>query len=111
MSNLFSYVLGFMLTLPILLFGFDLLMLQSVASGLEAYATTIALKASASGLTNSLYEEVIEEGYVLVCLSACQYPQVGQTQTFVLQKSYTPLFISKGEINVSVKRTYIIGYY
>jgi len=111
MSNLFSYVLGFIFVIPIMLFGIDLITLQSVSAGLEAYATTISLKASTSGLNDRHYLEAEEEGYQLVCLVGCEYPQVGQIQSFVLQKSYTPLFISNDIITVTAKRTYVVGYY
>lgn len=111
MSNLFSYILGFIFVLPIMLFGIDLFMLQSVTSGLESYATTLSVKASFNGLTNNQYSEAEEEGYTLVCLVGCEYPQVGQTQIFVLKKTYTPLFISEETIIIKAKRSYIIGYY
>ena len=111
MSNLFSYVLGFIFVIPIMLFGIDLTTLQTVSAGLEAYATTITLKASTGGLNNGHYLEAEAEGYQLVCLVGCEYPQVGQTQSFVLQKAYTPLFISNDIITVTVKRTFIVGYY
>lgn len=111
MSNLFGYVLGVIFFIPTILFGFDLVMIQSISSGVEAYATTVTIKASSYGLTQSLIKEVENEGYQIQCVKGCQTPQIGQTQSFVLTKAYTPLFISTDNFNVSTKRSYIIGYY
>ncbi len=111
MSNLFSYVLGFIFVLPILLFGVDLMMIQTINSGLNAYATHLVLTASSNGLSDNDIAEATQRGYSLACISGCEYPQLGQTQSFVLIKTYTPLFISKDSITLKVEREYLIGYY
>ena len=111
MSNLFSSVLAFIFVIPVLLFGVDIMMLQTVSSGLEAYATSLVIKASSNGLKTTEITQAEQAGYRLVCLVGCEYPQIGQTQTFVLEKTYTPLFISNEEITVAVRRSYIVGYY
>ena len=62
-----SWALSFVI--PIMLFGIDLITLQSVSAGLEAYATTISLKASTSGLNDRHYLEA-EEGRLPISLSS-----------------------------------------
>lgn len=111
MSNLFGHILSIIFFIPTILFGFDLVMVQSISSELEVYATTIMIRASSLGLTESIMVEVENEGYQIECISGCQSPQVGQTQNFVMMKTYTPLFISKDNFKVATKRSYIIGYY
>ncbi len=111
MSNLFSHVLGIMLLIPGLLFSFDLYMLQTATAGLEAFASTLAIRTSNRGINYTHVDEAESMGYRLVCLSACSNPQIGQTQTFVLELDFTPLFISSEDITLIAKRSYIIGYY
>lgn len=111
MSNLLGHVFSIIFFIPTILFGFDLVLIQSISSELEVYATTIMIRASHLGLTEAMIVEVENEGYLIECVNGCQSPQVGQTQNFVMMKTYTPLFISKDNFNVVTKRSYIIGYY
>jgi hypothetical protein len=111
MSNLFSYVLSFILFIPTLLFGFDLYLLQVNTSELEAYATRVILAASDRGVTENLIAEVDKDGYQLICLEGCKNPEIGQTQKIVITKNYNPLFISKEELTLKAERSYLIGYY
>lgn len=111
MSNLFSLVLGAIIFFPSMLFGFDLFLIQSVSAGLETYASALTIRTSNQGIKDSHVLEAQEDGYRLICINGCQNVQLGQTQTFVIEKDYSPIFISSEIITLTAKRSYLIGYY
>lgn len=111
MSNLVSYVLSFIFFIPTVLFGFDIYLLQARTSELEAYASYVVLSASDRGINDSHIVEAAQNGYTLYCTLGCEFPQIGQTQQFVLTTSFNPLFISKEKLTLKVERSYLIGYY
>lgn len=112
MSNIFGLMYSFILILPTILFGIDLMQISSIRTYLESRATIVSYQISKEGglkppLIAKLEEE---EGITIDCQEACTYITMGETITFRLSRFYTPLILKKETMKVAVTRVTIVGY-
>lgn len=111
MSNIFGLMYSFILILPTILFGIDLMQISSIRSYLESRATIVSYQISKEGgLKPQLIAKLEEEGITIECQEACTYITMGETITFRLSRFYTPLILKKETMKVAVTRVTIVGY-
>ena len=111
-----SYKVGFILSMifvvTFFLFAGDLVSLQFIYSDLDAKSVTISYLISSHGKLDSGFISDIEDRYGIDFVTADNYsPLFGDEVTYVIAKKYKPLIMSQDEMNVSIKRTTVIGYY
>lgn len=111
MSNIMGAVFSFMLIFPTILIGIDYFVVGKIIVELEKKATVVSYVISEEGgIRPSLIQELSEEGITIKCNGQCTYISVGQTISYELVKTYTPIIINNEDIIISVKRTTIVGY-
>lgn len=111
MANLYGTIFSFILILPTLLFGVDLINIAKIQTGLEKRATILSYQISdQGGLRAPLVETLEQEGILISCQHACDYISVGETITFTIMTYYDPIILNKELVTLSVTRTTIVGY-
>jgi hypothetical protein len=111
MASKWGFMLSIIFVIQLLLMTGDIAMIQTKQSQLQAFATTIGQRISlAGGLSQSLIQWSSEQGFALICMANCQ-PQFGDTLTFRLDVTYTPLIMSNEPMNLNVIRHTVIGIY
>jgi len=112
MSYKISLILSFIFVIIFFLFGMDLLSVQYIYTDLDSKATNISYLISKKGDLEENFIKSIEANYQISfeCLKNCT-PKFGDLLEFKISKPYNPIIISKETINVSVKRSTVIGYY
>lgn len=90
----------------------DLISLQYLYSDLDAKSTSIAYLIAKNKGADKSFAKMIEDKYSVefTCLSYCNGAP-GDIIDFKIERTYRPLFISKEEITISIKRQAIISYY
>ncbi len=110
-----SYKMGLLLSvvflMSVFLFGADLLILNATYQTLDAIAMYVGNRVSYDGwLSPATKEYVVKQGATLT-LESSSTPAVGETFTFAVQKTYTPIIMKKSPFNVRVVRSCIVGFY
>ena len=94
------------------LFAGDMISLQFIYSDLDAKSVTISYLISEKGKIDDQLIAYVESKYNINFVSADNYsPLFGDEVTYVISETYKPLVMSSEELNVSIKRTTVIGYY
>ena len=111
MSNIFGLMYSFILILPTILFGVDLMRISTIRTFLEARATVASYQISKEGgIKQSLINSLEAEGVTIECSGECTYISMGETISFRLVRMYTPMILRKEEMEVKVTRVVIVGY-
>ena len=112
MSSKFGTILSLLFVAFFVALASDILTIQYLYSDLDAKSTSISYIISKYGKVTDNLEATLEERYQVefTCLNYC-ITSPGNVIDFVVSKKYKPVFISKNEITISVKRQAIIGYY
>ena len=111
-----SYKLGLVLSMVFValffLFGADLITLESVYSSLDAKANNISYLISINGVIDDDFINYVENKFLVAFdCPKNNYPTFGDKVVYKISSSYRPLVISKNEMNVTIQRMTIIGFY
>ncbi len=111
-----SYKVGLILsTVFIVLFfllGMDMLTIQFAFSDLDSKSTAIAYSIAEHGLIDEDFKSFIEQKYnVEMSNISNQYPLFGEEVDYTLSRSVKTMLVSNGNMNISIKRSAIIGYF
>jgi hypothetical protein len=90
----------------------DLLVLQSIFQDLDAISMNVSYLISKSGSVNSVVLDYLKNknGVVIIYEENAVY-QLGDICSYTLSYAYTPVFISRDELQITINREAIIGYY
>ena len=111
-----SYKVGLILSMVFVslcfLFGADLLSIQSVYSTLDAKANNICYLISKNGVVNKQFVRYVQRTYdVEFIVPTNLSPHFGEEITFTISTTYKPLIISKKEMQISITRMAVVGFY
>ena len=111
MSSKMGLILSMVFVFMFFAMGLDLISIQFIYNDLDAKSVAISYKISNYGTVNEEIKRSIEQTFDVkfTCVDNCS-PLFGDTVTYVISKSYRPLVVSASEMNISVKRTAVIGY-
>ena len=112
MSSKFGTLLSLIFVAFFVALGADLITIQYLYSDLDAKSTSISYIISKYGRVTENLEATIEDRYQVefTCLDYCSN-NPGDVVSFVISRKYKPVFISKNEITISVKRQAYISYF
>lgn len=111
MAYKWSMLLSLIFVFQLLLMSGDIATTQVIHGHMMAVATQISHDISLKGsIQPELLGWVESKQMTMTCLSGCS-PLFGDTLTFQLTQTFTPLIISNQPIEVSVIRYAIIGLY
>ncbi len=105
-------ILSFIFVINVFLFGSDIINLQLLYSNLDAVAMTAGhLIVEYGGITAAIVEFVESEADgTIYCVSNCT-PRFGDTYIYVVTTSYEPIVMSDEPMELSIRRSVVIGYY
>ena len=111
-----SYKIGLILsTVFIVLFfllGMDMLSIQFAFSDLDAKSTSVAYQISEHGQIDNDFKTYLEQRYnVSISDISNQYPLFGEEVDYKLSREIRTLVVSNGSMNISIRRSAIIGFY
>jgi hypothetical protein len=111
MAYKWSMLLSLIFVFQLLLMSGDIATTQVIHGHLQALSTQVSQSISLSGrITPELEQWVQAKDVNLVCISLCN-PLFGDTLTFTLSQTYTPLIMSNQPMQISVTRYAVIGLY
>ena len=112
MSSKIGTILSLLFVALYVVLSADLITIQHIFSDLDAKSTSVAYLISKHGTVDDELINAVEDRYNVEfrCLSYCN-SSPGDVVDFVISREYQPLFISREEITISVKRQAIISYY
>ena len=112
MSYKVSFILSMVFVAFFVLFAGDVICLQYVYSDLDAKSVTISYLISEHGGLDETFITYIENKYNVDFVYSDNYsPLFGDEVTYVIARTYKPLVMSQEEMQVSISRTTVIGYY
>ena len=111
-----SYKVGLILSMVFVslcfLFGADLLSIQSVYSALDAKANNIGYLISKNGVVDKKFVKLVQLTYnVKFTVPINPSPYFGEEITLTISTTYQPLIISKNEMQISISRLAVVGFY
>ena len=110
-----GYKLGLLLSsvfmMMVLLMAGDLFCISLIHSSLDSLSLTIAYRISYEGYISEETNKLAKEAGATLVVPASSSFRIGDVLEFSLNKSYKPLIISKNTIEMSLKRTTVVGYY
>jgi hypothetical protein len=111
MAYKWSMLLSLIFVFQLLLMSGDIATTQVIHGHMMAVATKVSQDISLKGsIQVELTQWVESKNMTITCLSVCN-PLFGDTLTFQLTQTFTPLIMSNQPIEVSVIRYAIIGLY
>lgn len=111
MASKWGMILSLIFVFQLLLMTGDLALIQARQAHLQSFATTLAQRISLEGgLFPSHVQWAASEALTLVCVAQCQ-PQFGDTLSFELATTFTPMIISNDPMTLRIVRHAIIGIY
>ncbi|HOF53906.1 MAG: hypothetical protein WC160_00860 [Bacilli bacterium] len=112
MGSNIGTILSFLFVINVFLFGSDLINVQLLYSNLDAVAMTAGhLIVERGGITAEVAEFVeAEANATIYCVNNCT-PRFGDTYIYVVTTSYEPITMSDEPIEISIRRSVVIGYY
>lgn len=110
-SNI-GVILSFLFVINAFLFGSDIINLQLLYANLDAVAMTAGhLIVEYGGITASIAEFVENEADAAIyCVNNCT-PRYGDTYIYIVTTSYEPIVMSDEPMELSIRRSVVIGYY
>lgn len=110
-----AYKLGLMLSIvfvmSVMLLGGDIIGISSVHSSLDALSLVVARAIGKEGKVSSATYTLVRSYNVRLRYDNLKTPAVGEKLTFTLTQYYETFVMSKKRLEISVKRTVIVGYY
>jgi hypothetical protein len=111
MASKWGMILSLIFVFQLLLMTGDLALIQARQAHLQAFATTLAQRIALEGnLLPSHVQWAEGEGLTLSCVATCQ-PQFGDTLSFSLATTFTPMIISDEPMTLRIVRHTVIGIY
>ena len=90
----------------------DMISLQYIYADLDAKSVNISYAISKHGSLDEPFISQIERKYNVDFVTADNYaPLYGDEVTYVISKTYHPLIMSNKDMQISLKRMTVIGYY
>ena len=112
MSSKIGTILSMLFVVMFFLFGTDLLSLQYLYSELDSNGISIAYQISKYSRIDSDFISYLANKYtVSISLDASQSMNYGDVVVFTISDKFDPLIIASKEMDVSISREAIIGYY
>lgn len=110
-----AYKLGLMLSMvfliSVVLLGGDIIAVSSIHSSLDALSLVISRNIGKDGYVSSQSKTLVDDHGARLIYEENRVPAVGESLTFLLQKEYATMVLSKDPLMITVKRTAIVGYY
>lgn len=111
MASKWGFILSLMLMIQLLLITGDIAIIQARHSQLQSFATTMSQRISLEGGLFPTHQDwAYSEGLILTCIASCN-PQFGDTLTFKLELTITPIILSKDPMTIRIIRHSVIGIY
>jgi hypothetical protein len=111
MAHKIASLFSFIFVIQLLLLMGDMSAIQVIQTDMLSLATTISHDIALRGrLDQSVVARANGKGYTLVCVHTC-FPQFGDTLTYTLTITYSPLIISNDPLPLSITRYVVIGVY
>ena len=111
MASKLGILLSSVFMIFVLLTVGDLMCISTIRSGLDALSVTIGYRIAKDGYYSDEARKIIVKygaTYKPITKSA---PRVGDTYEFALSKDYTPLFMSKNTMVITVTHATVVGFY
>ncbi len=89
----------------------DLMCVSTIRSGLDSLAVTVGYRLAKDGYYSSDAANLISKYGATFTAITKSAPRVGDTYEFALSKEYTPLFMSKNTMVITVTHATIVGFY
>ena len=112
-----SYKLGLLLSISfmmaVLLLSGDLINVSIIKNSLNALGLTVSYRIAAEGHISSALLRLVDSYGASFTLEdgERQSMRIGDTVTYSLSKDYDPFVLKKGVMNITVRRSAVIGYY
>ncbi|HAS56460.1 MAG TPA: hypothetical protein DEF61_03490 [Firmicutes bacterium] len=110
-----GYKLGLLLSsvfmMMVLLFGGDLFCISSIHSSLDSLSLIVSYRIGIDGYISDKTKKLVSDAGVSLIAYSSNIPRLGDVLEYSLYKEYKPLILSKNTIDISVKRSAIVGYY
>ena len=110
-----GYKLGLLLSsvfmMMVLLFGGDLFCITTIRSSLDSLSLIVSYRIGIDGYVSDKTKNLVKESGASLIVYSSNIPRLGDTLEYGLFKEYKPLVISKNTIDISIKRSAIVGYY
>ena len=112
-----SYKLGLLLSIvfmmSVLLLGGDLMNVSIIKNSLESLSLVVSFRLASDGALSQSTKNLISSYGATFRLQDGEREafRIGDTVTYYLQKAYLPFVLGKDEMNVTVRRSAVIGYY
>lgn len=112
MSYKISLILSMIFVALFFLFGIDLISIQFAFSSLDSQSINVSYLISNHGTIDEDFINHVETRFDLdfTCLSNCN-PQFGDIVEYTLSRQINTLVITKGPMDITIKRSAVIGYY
>lgn len=111
MAHKVATLLSLIFVFQLLLLMGDMISVQVLHTEMQSFATTVTHEVSLRGrLDQPLIDRAMSKGYDLVCLATC-FPQFGDTLTYSLTLTYSPLILSNEPMELNLIRYVVIGVY
>ncbi len=110
-----AYKLGLMLSIvfvmSVMLLGGDIIGISSVHSSLDSLSLVVARAIGKEGKVSSATSKLVRSYRARILYDNSKTPAVGEKLTFTLSRYYQTFVMSKERLEITVKRTVIVGYY
>ena len=112
MAYKISFILSFIFVAQIFLMGADLISIQYIYSELDSLSISVGHMISLQGGLNQNIKEYVSLacGGEIYALNN-EVPSYGNPYTFFIKKPFDPFVLSEESIDITVKRSVLIGYY
>ena len=110
-----AYKLGLMLSIvfimSVMLLGGDIIGISSVHSSLDALSLMVARAIGKEGRVSGSTYQLVRSYGAMIQYDDLKTPAVGEKFTFTLSQFYETFVLSRERLEITVKRTVIVGYY
>ena len=112
MSSKLGVFLSSLFVIVAFLFSFDIINVQFLYADLDAKSVNITyLISRAPKLDRFFWQDISERYDVIISCNKNGATTFGEEIDYEVSKSFRPLIMSKENIDVSIKRTAIVGYF
>ena len=111
MASKLGFILSLFFVVQMMAYAGDLSAIQAIHSLLDAVSITAAKEIAIQGSITPKIVTMVENdcGGKLYALSK-ESPQVGEVYEFAITRDFSPLILSSSPMDVTVKRSVVIGY-
>lgn len=112
MGSKLALIIGFGFVIMALAFSGDLMAVQVIHSQLDAISVSVSKMISYHGtLTQSAIDFAQKDGKTHIVPISTNAVQLGDVYEYRLYRYYEPLFMSKERLEISIRRSAVVGYY